>query len=83
MTATYSQPKTDAPKSEGDDKPIMHMFCATCFPMPQIGNVAICGYRARGLGPVFFGGMLPPDWPECVVCADLVPNGCPKCGAGR
>lgn len=79
MTMTETPPMPAAPRTDSDDKPTLHTFCRTCWPIRMPGKVALCGYRSTGDGPSFFG-KTPADWPMCV---DLLPRGCSKCGAGR
>lgn len=82
MTTTTQLPKPAAPGLDGDDRPALHTYCGVCWPIPQVGNIALCGIQTKYEGPAFYGPP-PADWPLCVVCEDLAPAGCPKCGAGR
>lgn len=61
--------------------PMLHTFCVACNPIPKQGSVAICGYVSRGGPKVELDAL--DKHPLCVVCVDLLPHGCPKCGAGR
>lgn len=78
---TQTLPKPDAPAGNDVGKPALHSICGICYPVPAAGNVALCGHVCVSDGKAFTG--LPPaEWPLCVVCVDLIPRGCPKCGAG-
>lgn len=81
MTAqTLSKPDVAPDTNAG--KPAMHSMCAVCYPIPGPGHIAFCGYVTTGETKAFMFGP-PAEWPLCVVCMDLVPQGCPKCGTGR
>lgn len=82
MRTTQTLPQPATPTIDSDDKPTLHTFCRTCWPITRPGNIALCGYRSTGEGPRF-DWEAPAEWPLCVVCEDLLPRGCPKCGAGR
>lgn len=81
MTTTQTLPKPTPATSGGDDKPTLHTYCGACYPLPKPG-IALCGHKSQG-GPAFDADRVPVEFPLCVVCEDLVPAGCPKCGAGR
>lgn len=81
---TQTLPKTDAPGSGGEDNPTLHCFCGVCYPASEPGDVAFCGHKSPGGGPTFDAdGPVPVEFPLCVVCEDLIPDGCRKCGSGR
>lgn len=63
--------------SGGDRKPTVHCVCPSCYPIPEPGNIALCGHRCRD-GKVRAAAL---EDLLCVVCFDLLPQGCPKCGA--
>lgn len=78
---TQALPTPATPDTATDhDKPTLHCFCGACYPAPKKGDLALCGHVATGTTPVF-EDIPPAEWPVCVVCEDLIPRGCSRCGA--
>lgn len=76
--AAATAPEVDVPNSGTDDKPLVHAVCRGCFPTPGPDDIGMCGERPRmpAINPV-----PPADRPLCVICEELYPKPCEKCGA--
>lgn len=57
---------------------MLHCWCRTCYPHLHPGDPALCGY---GYDSRMLTFRFPPHgWDACVVCLELAPVRCQKCG---
>ena len=70
--ANYELTKQTIDLSAGETD-LDHTYCMVCYPDPDTISIALCGTDVTNV---------PEGWYEsgCVVCEELTPLPCPKCG---